>query len=61
MELIIILLYIFFTGCIFTCWLWNSKDHPGVKILNVIFGFITGWYMTPYLIGQALIKILNSK
>ena len=50
----IIFLYVFFTGCVYTSWTWDTKDTFGIKIFIIIFGFISGWYATPILIGRAI-------
>ena len=61
METIIIFLYAFFTGCIYTSWLWDADDRLGIRLMNILFGFINGWYITPILIGRALTKIYDNK
>ena len=53
----IIFLYVFFTGCVYTSWLWDLKDSFWLKLLNILFGFINGWYITPILIGRAIKQI----
>ena len=53
----IILLYIFFTECVYTSWLWDLKDPFWIKFLNILFGFINGWYLAPILIGRAIKQI----
>jgi hypothetical protein len=53
----IIFLYVFFTGCVYTSWLWDTKDTFGIKIFNILFGFINGWYVTPILIGRVIKQI----
>lgn len=58
MELIIFL-YVFFTGCVYTSWLWDTTDHFSLKFLNICFGFLYGWFVTPILIGRAISKIYN--
>ena len=53
----IIFLYVFFTGCVYTSWLWDTTDKFFDGILNILFGFINGWYVTPILIGRAIKQI----
>ncbi len=53
----IIFLYVFFTGCVYTSWLWDTKDHFWFKFMNICFGFINGWYITPILIGRAIKQV----
>jgi hypothetical protein len=55
MELII-LLYMFFTGCIYASWLWDAEYPIGDKLLSILFGLIHGWIVTPILIGRVLRK-----
>jgi len=50
----IIFLYMFFTGCVYTSWVWDSEDFIWLKVLNIIFGFSLGWFVTPILIGRAI-------
>ena len=53
----IIFLYAFFTGCVYTSWMWDTKDQFWMKFMNICFGFINGWYVTPILIGRAIRQI----
>ena len=53
----VIFLYVFFTGCVYTSWMRDTKDTFGIKILNILFGFINGWYVTPILIGRAIKQV----
>lgn len=53
----IIVLYVFFTGCVFASWMWDAKDHFWINFLNILFGLVTGWYATPILIGRAIKQI----
>ena len=53
----VIFLYVFFTGCVYTSWLWDLKDCIWLKVLNIIFGFTLGWFVTPILIGRAIKQI----
>ncbi len=55
----IIFLYVFFTGCIYTSWMWDTKEWFIVKVMNVVFGFVLGWLITPLLIGRAIKQIYN--
>ena len=32
----IIFLYLFFTGCVYTAWLWDLKDPFWLKFLNIL-------------------------
>ena len=57
----IIFLYVFFTGCIYASWLWETTDIFFDKILNILFGFFAGWLITPILIGRALKKIYKQE
>lgn len=50
----IVFLYVFFTGCIYTSYMWDSKGDILLKVLTITFGFFWGWFMTPILIGRAL-------
>jgi len=54
---IIIFLYVFFTGCVYTSWMWDKKYGFVINFLNIFFGFINGWYITPILIGRTIRKI----
>ena len=53
----IIFLYVFFTGCVYTSWLWDAKDHFWFKFMNICFGFIYGWIITPILIGRTIKQV----
>ena len=53
----IIFLYLFFTGCVYTAFLWETTDTFFDKVLNILFGFINGWFVTPMLIGRTIKKI----
>jgi len=53
----IIFLYIFFTGCVYTSWMWDAKNDFCLKVLDILFGFLNGWYITPILIGRAIRQI----
>jgi hypothetical protein len=53
----IIFLYIFFTGCIYTSWLWDLKEPFWFNFLNIFIGFVNGWYITPILIGRVIKQI----
>jgi hypothetical protein len=53
----IIFLYVFFTGCVYTSWLWDLKDPFLIKLFNILLGFINGWYIAPILIGRAIKQI----
>ncbi len=53
----IIFLYVFFTGCIYTSWMWDSEDHFWLKFLSILVGFIYGWFATPILIGRAIKQV----
>lgn len=53
----IIFLYIFFTGCVHTSCMWDTTDPFGVKFMNICFGFVTGWFITPILIGRVIRQI----
>jgi hypothetical protein len=57
----IIFLYVFFTGCVFTSWMWDSIDNIWFKVLNIVFGFLCGWLATPILIGRAIKQIKELK
>jgi len=50
----IIFLYVFFTGCVHTSWLWDTTNTFWVKFMDILFGFVVGWFMTPILIGRAI-------
>ena len=50
----IIILYVFFTGCVYTSWLWDTTDPILVKFIGICYGFVEGWFMTPILIGRAI-------
>ena len=52
-----IFLYVFFTGCVYTSWLWDTKDHFLWKLMTICFGFANGWYGTPILIGRVIKQI----
>ena len=52
-----IFMYVFFTGCIYTSWMWDLKDNIYLKVFNIIFGFTLGWFVTPILIGRAIKQI----
>lgn len=45
----VFILYFFISGLIYASWLWNSKLPFYMKILNIFFGLINGWYVTPIL------------
>ena len=53
----IIFLYVFFTGCVFTSLLWDTTEHFVFKLAKICLGFLTGWYMTPILIGRAIKQV----
>lgn len=53
----IIFLYVFFTGCVYTSWIWDLKDPFWLKLMNIYFGFVVGWFLTPILIGRAIKQI----
>lgn len=55
----IIFLYAFFTGCVYTSWMWelDLKTDIWIKVFNVIYGFVLGWLVTPVLIGRAIKQI----
>lgn len=53
----IILLYVFFTGCVYTSWAWNLKDSIWIKFFVLFIGFTLGWFITPILIGRVLKQI----
>lgn len=55
----IIFLYIFFNGCVYTAWLWDTKAHFVEKFIITIFGFAMGWLVTPIIIGRVLKWIMN--
>lgn len=55
----IVFLYIFFNGCVFTSWLWDTKVHFVEKFITAIFGFVMGWFITPILIGRVLKRIMD--
>jgi len=57
----IIFLYIFFTGCVYTSWLWDTTDPFWLKFINICFGFINGWYVTPIIIGRAIAQIYKDE
>ena len=50
----IIFLYVFFTGCVYTSWMWDTKEPFWVNCIEICVGFATGWFMTPILIGRAI-------
>ena len=54
----IIFLYIFFTGCVSTAYVWETTDIFCFKLMNILFGFITGWFVAPILIGRAIKQII---
>ena len=56
----IIFLYVFFTGCVYTSWMWDLKDDVWLKVLTIIFGFFLGWFATPILIGRAIKQIYKN-
>lgn len=56
----IIFLYVFFTGCVYISWMWDTKDTFWLKFMNICFGFISGWYVTPILIGRAIGQIYKN-
>ena len=56
---LIIFLYVFFTGGIYTAWIWDTTDPFWLMFMNICFGFINGWYVTPIIIGMAIKKIYN--
>ena len=53
----IIFLYVFFTGCVYTSWMWDTKDAFWLKFMNIFFCFIYGWFVTPILIGRTIKQI----
>jgi hypothetical protein len=53
----IIFLYVFFTGCVYASWLFDTKDHFIVKFMCVCCGFVNGWIVTPILIGRVIKQI----
>jgi len=53
----IIFLYVFFTGCVYTSWMWDLKDNIWLKVLTISFGFTMGWLVTPVLIGRAIKQV----
>lgn len=57
----IVFLYVFFTGCIFTSWLCETTDTFFDKVFNILCGFITGWLITPILVGRAIKQIYKGK
>lgn len=57
MAEIIIFLYVFFTGCVYTSWMLDTTDPFWLKFMNICFGFTTGWFATPILIGRAIKQI----
>ena len=56
----IVFLYVFFTGCVYTSWLWETTNNFFDKILNILFGFINGWYITPILIGKVMAHLIDT-
>ena len=57
----IVLLYIFFSGLVYISWMYDSKDSIAIYIINVAFGFICGWFITPILIGRAIAQIYKEE
>ena len=57
----IVLLYVFFSGLIYISWMYDSKDSIAIYIINVIFGFTCGWFITPILIGRAIAQIYKEE
>lgn len=55
----IVFLYVFFTGCIFTSFMWDSKEDILLKVITVVLGFLFGWFATPILIGRVINKSIN--
>lgn len=53
----IILLYFFFTGCVYTSYMWDLKENIWLKAITIILGFFFGWFATPLLIGRAIKRI----
>lgn len=57
----IVFLYVFFTGCICTSWLYEKTNTFFDTVLNILCGFMAGWLATPILIGRAINKIYKIK
>lgn len=55
----IIFLYVFFTGCVYTSWLWNATDCSVDKFITIIIRFILGWFVTLILIGRVIKRIMD--
>ena len=53
----IIILYILFTGAIYASWLFDKRDRWWINMMNILFGFANGWYITPILIGRTIKQI----
>ena len=52
----IFVLYFIVAGVIYASWLWDEEES-WCNWINVPFGLIHGWIITPILIGRALTKI----
>ena len=52
----IFILYFIVAGVIYASWLWDEKES-WFNWINVPFGLIYGWIITPILIGRALKQI----
>ena len=53
----IIFLYVFFTGCFYTSWLWDTTDSFWLKLVKIYSGFVTGWFLAPILIGRVIKQV----
>ena len=57
----VLFLYVFFTGCVYTSYLWDTTDTFWLKFMSICVGFINGWYMTPILIGRMIAQIYKGE
>lgn len=57
----IIVLYIFFTGCVYAPFLWDEKAPLGFNVTRIIFGFLYGWLVTPILIGMVIKQVYKDE
>ncbi len=50
------ILYFIVAGVIYASWLWE-EENPCYNLVNILFGLIYGWIITPILIGRALKQV----
>lgn len=53
--------YVFFTGCVYTSFMYDFKENIWLKVLTIIIGFLLGWFATPILIGRAIKRFYKNQ